>query len=198
MALSTERQVAAVAAAAALAALTFIKLRRKKAVLVNSPSTAGILRACAPASAGSCNAAREVICADAAEFKAPAFDRILLDAPCTGTGVIRRHPDIRLARDPDSIRDTVQLQREILSHCWSLLKPGGQLLYATCSVLPEENHKQIQGFLDDTPDASLETLTATGSIPVPAGLQLLPGLGEGDGFYYASLIKSASSQGVTA
>ena len=140
----------------------------------------------------------EVICADAAAFKAPAFDRILLDAPCTGTGVIRRHPDIRLARDPDSIKDTVQLQREILSHCWSLLKPGGQLLYATCSVLPEENHKQIQGFLDDTPDASLETLTATGSIPVPAGLQLLPGLGEGDGFYYASLIKSASSQGVTA
>ena len=140
----------------------------------------------------------EVICADAAEFKAPAFDRILLDAPCTGTGVIRRHPDIRLARDPNSIKDTVHLQREILSHCWSLLKPGGQLLYATCSVLPEENHKQIQGFLDDTPDASLETLAATGSIPVPAGLQLLPGLGEGDGFYYASLIKSASSQGVTA
>ena len=140
----------------------------------------------------------EVICADAAEFKAPAFDRILLDAPCTGTGVIRRHPDIRLARDPDGIKDTVKLQREILNHCWSLLKPGGQLLYATCSVLPEENHKQIQGFLDDTPDASLETLTATGSIPVPAGLQLLPGLGEGDGFYYASLIKSASSQGVTA
>lgn len=140
----------------------------------------------------------QVVCADAGTNGAwctTPFDRILLDAPCSGTGVIRRHPDIRVARDPEQIKETVKLQRQILEHCWSILAPGGQLLYVTCSVLPEENTKQIQAFLQRHPEAELESLSAPNSVPVPAGLQILPGSGDVDGFYYASLVKSAPQTG---
>lgn len=107
------------------------------------------------------------------------FDRILLDAPCSATGVIRRHPDIKWLRRDTDIAQLVSLQAELLNAAWSCLKPGGTLVYATCSLLPEENQQQISGFLTATPDARL-------SAPVE---QLLPDENQGDGFFYARLSK---------
>lgn len=135
----------------------------------------------------------ELVCEDASVYQAEPFDGILLDAPCSGTGVIRRHPDIRIARDPEQIKQSVALQARLLDHCFGLLKPGGQLLYVTCSVLPEENHKQISAFLERTPGAELDPITHEDAYDVPVGVQLLPG--SGDGFYYASLVKSAAHTG---
>ncbi|CBG91229.1 16S rRNA (cytosine(967)-C(5))-methyltransferase RsmB [Citrobacter rodentium] len=113
------------------------------------------------------------------------FDRILLDAPCSATGVIRRHPDIKWLRRDRDIAELAALQAEILDAVWPHLKPGGTLVYATCSVLPEENSQQIKAFLQRTADA---TLSETGTPELP-GLQNLPGAEEGDGFFYAKLIK---------
>lgn len=113
------------------------------------------------------------------------FDRILLDAPCSATGVIRRHPDIKWLRRDRDINELAQLQAEILDAIWAHLKPGGTLVYATCSILPEENSQQIAAFLKRTPDAHL-SVTGTSEQP---GQQNLPGAEEGDGFFYAKLSK---------
>lgn len=113
------------------------------------------------------------------------FDRILLDAPCSATGVIRRHPDIKWLRRDRDIAELAALQKEILEAVWPYLKSGGTLLYATCSVLPEENRDQISAFLSQHSDA---TLIETGDVKTP-GLQNLPLVDGGDGFYYAKLIK---------
>lgn len=113
------------------------------------------------------------------------FDRILLDAPCSATGVIRRHPDIKWLRRDRDIAELAQLQSEILDATWAHLKPGGTLVYATCSILPEENQQQIAAFLARTPNAVLSEI---GTAEQP-GLQNLPGAEEGDGFFYAKLIK---------
>ncbi|MEG3767984.1 16S rRNA (cytosine(967)-C(5))-methyltransferase RsmB [Alteromonas sp. 14N.309.X.WAT.G.H12] len=117
------------------------------------------------------------------------YDRILLDAPCSATGVIRRHPDIRWLRKASDIEALADLQSRILDTMWSLLKPGGTLLYATCSILPQENVDQIKHFLSRTGDAQLSTLTDGESTQKP-GRQILPGEQQMDGFYYARLIKS--------
>ena len=113
------------------------------------------------------------------------FDRILLDAPCSATGVIRRHPDIKWLRRDADIGELATLQSDILKAIWPHLKRGGTLLYATCSVLPEENSEQVAAFLSCTPDAEL---VETGDAAHP-GLQNLPAADEGDGFYYAKIIK---------
>lgn len=113
------------------------------------------------------------------------FDRILVDAPCSATGVIRRHPDIKWLRRDRDINELAQLQSEILDAVWPHLKPGGTLVYATCSVLPEENSQQIAAFLKRTSNATLRT---TGT-PEKPGVQNLPGAEDGDGFFYAKLIK---------
>ena len=136
-----------------------------------------------------------VLAADAAEpeswWQGQLFDRILLDVPCSASGVIRRHPDIRWLRKAADISALAELQQRILQQCWSLLAPGGVLLYATCSVLPAENSAQITQFLQQTTDAKL--------VPVPQqnnaeiGWQLLPGEHDMDGFYYARLVKAASN-----
>ncbi|MGY8153737.1 16S rRNA (cytosine(967)-C(5))-methyltransferase, partial [Klebsiella pneumoniae] len=99
--------------------------------------------------------------------------------------VIRRHPDIKWLRRDRDIAELAQLQAEILNAIWGHLKPGGTLVYATCSILPEENSQQIAAFLARTPDAELH---ATGT-PASPGQQNLPGVEEGDGFFYAKLIK---------
>ncbi|WP_350432175.1 16S rRNA (cytosine(967)-C(5))-methyltransferase RsmB [Shewanella sp. H8] len=117
------------------------------------------------------------------------FDRILLDAPCSATGVIRRHPDIKWLRKNSDIEELANLQKQILDHCWQWLKPGGTLLYATCSILPQENSQQVKQFLARTPDASLvpiEQQTQRDDI----GWQILPGQNNMDGFYYARLVKA--------
>jgi 16S rRNA (cytosine967-C5)-methyltransferase len=133
----------------------------------------------------------KVIAADAAKpdtwWDGVQFDRILLDAPCSGTGVIRRHPDIKWLRKATDIDTLVTLQQEILEATWSLLKPGGILVYATCSVLPEENSKQVSAFLTRTPEAKLIAIEQSKET---IGWQILPGPENMDGFYYAKLQKA--------
>ncbi len=122
------------------------------------------------------------------------FDRILLDAPCSASGVIRRHPDIRLLRRPDDIAAMAQLQLAILAALWPLLKPRGRLLYVTCSVLRAENESVVSRFLQQTPDAAPVSLPA--GLPGRAagpGWQVLPGETGMDGFYYACLGKSQNA-----
>ncbi|QJQ94502.1 MULTISPECIES: 16S rRNA (cytosine(967)-C(5))-methyltransferase RsmB [Halomonadaceae] len=120
------------------------------------------------------------------------FDAILLDAPCSGSGVIRRHPDIKRLRRPEDIRHLASLQADLLDTLWQTLAPGGTLLYATCSVLPAENTEQVEAFLARTPDARVTTPedVAWGRT-AGAGRQLLPREGGHDGFFYARLEKQA-------
>ncbi|MBH3423254.1 16S rRNA (cytosine(967)-C(5))-methyltransferase RsmB [Pseudomonas gessardii] len=123
------------------------------------------------------------------------FQRILLDAPCSATGVIRRHPDIKLTRQPDDIAALAVLQGELLDALWPTLEVGGILLYATCSTLPTENTEVIEAFLARTSGArELDIATAAG-IKQPHGRQLLAQDGGHDGFYYAKLIKIAAARG---
>lgn len=117
------------------------------------------------------------------------FDRILLDAPCSSTGVIRRHPDIKLLKQADDIAQLSQLQHRMLTMLWPLLKKGGKLLYSTCSVLPEENEKIIQTFLMKTKDVVIEKIKIPAGTAQKHGVQLLPKQKENDGFYYALLCK---------
>lgn len=134
-----------------------------------------------------------IVCADAAEVESwwdgKPFDRILLDAPCSATGVIRRHPDIRWLRKSADIEVLEALQYKILTNLWRTLKTGGTLLYATCSVLPVENKAQISRFLQEYSDAQLLPIHSGESIEQP-GQQILPGEQQMDGFYYARLLKS--------
>lgn len=122
------------------------------------------------------------------------FDRILLDAPCSATGVIRRHPDIKLLRRAEDIAQLVKIQRQILDQLWPLLKPGGMLIYATCSVLQQENTQQIEKLLERQSDAKLVQIEAGWGIQTSAGQQILPGVNQPDvfgmdGFFYAQLYK---------
>ncbi len=118
------------------------------------------------------------------------FDRILLDAPCSASGVIRRHPDIKLLRTPADMAALTAMQRTLLDRLWQNLAPGGRLLYATCSVLPEENEEQIAAFLARTADAQEEPVELPWGLPRPHGWQLLPIHEDTDGFYYARLRKA--------
>lgn len=119
-----------------------------------------------------------------------AFQRILLDAPCTATGVIRRHPEIKWLRQRQQVAEAVSLQRELLDRLWPLLETGGMLLYATCSVLEQENSGQIRAFLERQADAEhVEFEVDWGRNTMP-GRQILPGEYEMDGFYYARLRKT--------
>ena len=103
--------------------------------------------------------------------------------------MIRRHPDIRLLRRESDITGLASLQREILEACWSLLKPGGVLLYATCSVIAGENQQQVGRFLEQHDDATEVPISAPGAVRLQAGIQLLPVDRSTDGFYYALLEK---------
>ncbi|UST95547.1 16S rRNA (cytosine(967)-C(5))-methyltransferase RsmB [Pseudomonas siliginis] len=123
------------------------------------------------------------------------FQRILLDAPCSATGVIRRHPDIKLTRQPEDIVALAQLQGELLDAMWKTLEVGGILLYATCSTLPTENTEVIAAFLERTPGARELDLATAAGIKQPHGRQLLAQQGGHDGFYYAKLIKIAAARG---
>ncbi|MBN2976222.1 16S rRNA (cytosine(967)-C(5))-methyltransferase [Pseudomonas fluorescens] len=123
------------------------------------------------------------------------FQRILLDAPCSATGVIRRHPDIKLTRQPDDIAALAVLQGELLDALWPTLEVGGILLYATCSTLPTENTEVIEAFLARTSGARELDLATTAGIKQPHGRQLLVQEGGHDGFYYAKLIKIAAARG---
>ncbi|WP_223459122.1 MULTISPECIES: 16S rRNA (cytosine(967)-C(5))-methyltransferase RsmB [unclassified Pseudomonas] len=141
----------------------------------------------------------ELIAADGRDTQAwwdgKPFQRILLDAPCSATGVIRRHPDIKLTRQPDDIAALAVLQGELLDAMWNTLEVGGILLYATCSTLPTENTEVIAAFLARTPGARELDLATAAGIKQPHGRQLLAQEGGHDGFYYAKLIKIAAARG---
>lgn len=119
-----------------------------------------------------------------------AFDRILLDAPCSATGVIRRHPDIKMLRQAEDIAPVVAEQARLLNALWPTLRPGGLLLYATCSVLRDENDGQIRQFLGAHADAVHVPINAQWGRACEFGRQILPGDADMDGFYYASVRKN--------
>jgi len=129
--------------------------------------------------------------APAGEWAQRSYDRILADVPCTATGVMRRHPDIRLLRRPGDVQALMERQRRIVDALWRLLRPGGKLLYATCSVLPQENEEQVGAFLARHEDARVVELPTGRGITTEHGLQLLPIDRETDGFYYSLLEKGA-------
>ncbi|HUH87296.1 MAG TPA: 16S rRNA (cytosine(967)-C(5))-methyltransferase RsmB [Pusillimonas sp.] len=132
----------------------------------------------------------QLVCADAAELQAwwdgRPFDLVLADVPCTASGVVRRHPDIRWLRREADIDGTAALQQQIIAALWRTVKPGGRLLYATCSIFPQEGERQAQRFLSSHADAQ--------RLPAPG--QILPLPDEGgralyDGFFYALFAKHA-------
>jgi len=144
-----------------------------------------------------------VVCADAGQpdtwWDNQQFDAILLDVPCSASGVIRRHPDIKYLRQADDIAALAQQQAAILTAAWALLKPQGKLVYTTCSVFAEENHVQIEKFLKNHANAKHLPLHVTWGHSTPVGRQLLPRDATAettqsstpDGFYYACLLKTS-------
>ncbi|MGZ5016894.1 MAG: 16S rRNA (cytosine(967)-C(5))-methyltransferase RsmB [Methylobacter sp.] len=122
-------------------------------------------------------------------WDAKPFDRILLDAPCSALGVIRRHPDIKLLRRAEDIQPLQTLQHNILKAVWPLLAPGGLLLYATCSVLKQENEQQVQAFLAEHNDAVELPINTDWGVAGACGRQIITGESSMDGFYYACIGK---------
>jgi len=118
------------------------------------------------------------------------YDRILLDAPCSATGVIRRHPDIKVLRKYADIANLASRQSEILRALWPLLVPGGILLYCTCSVLADENCRQVKQFIQTHADAVELPIDAAWGHRCEYGMQILPGENEVDGFYFACMSKT--------
>lgn len=139
----------------------------------------------------------QLIDADAADtaswWDGKPFDRILLDAPCSATGVIRRHPDVKLLRNPTDIAKLAKLQLTLLRALWPLLIEGGVLLYATCSTLPQENDDVIKEFSSVANDISVESIAVNAGLETPVGRQLLPQINGHDGFYYALLRKTTTN-----
>jgi 16S rRNA (cytosine967-C5)-methyltransferase len=131
---------------------------------------------------------------DLLDLSGTTFDKILLDAPCSATGIIRRHPDIKLLRRNTDIAKLCTMQARLLEAAWGLLEKGGEILYSTCSILPEENEDVVRKFIKQHDDAevlpiTLEAVLAAG-IKLPIGLQLFPTIDSHDGFYYAHLRKT--------
>jgi 16S rRNA (cytosine967-C5)-methyltransferase len=123
-----------------------------------------------------------------------AYDAILLDAPCSASGVIRRHPDIKLLRRQDDIGRLAELQQRLLEALWTLLAPGGRLLYVTCSIFAAENDEVIASFLETARDARENDMLQNNNIRAvmqrkASGFQGLPGTEDMDGFYFACLEK---------
>jgi 16S rRNA (cytosine967-C5)-methyltransferase len=117
------------------------------------------------------------------------FERILLDVPCTATGVIRRHPDIKWLRREEDVAALVEQQRRILNAAWPALETGGLLLYCTCSMLRRENERQIAWFLQQRSDAVHVALELQGGVACEYGIQIPAGWNDMDGFFYAALGK---------
>lgn len=140
--------------------------------------------------------AAEIRCADLAQpdqwHDGRPFDRILLDAPCSATGVIRRHPDIKLLRRASDIAALAARQLELLETAWDLLAPGGVLLYATCSVLRAENEAVLIPFMARHPEAVADALDEAWGRPAGVGRQMMPGEEDADGFFYARLRRCLS------
>lgn len=137
----------------------------------------------------------DVIVADAASqdwWDGQLFDRILIDAPCSASGVIRRHPDIKGLRRNEDLKPLADIQLAILTNGWQMLQPGGKLVYATCSVFPQENERVVERFLKQQEDAVHHDIEASWGQARPFGRQLFPQPDGHDGFYYALLSKAES------
>jgi 16S rRNA (cytosine967-C5)-methyltransferase len=137
--------------------------------------------------------AARTVCADATQpgwYAGPGFDRVLLDVPCSATGVIRRHPDIKVLRRPGQIPRYAATQDALLTANWPLLVRGGRMLYATCSLLREENDARIEKFRNNNKDVRVLGIAGPAGIATDAGRQTVPGQADTDGFYYALLEKS--------
>jgi 16S rRNA (cytosine967-C5)-methyltransferase len=138
--------------------------------------------------------AHRLICGDATEPKAwytgKKYDKILLDVPCSATGVVRRNPDIKLSRKAEHLKALTATQQLILQAMKDLLKPGGQLLYVTCSVFRSENERQIKKFLSTNPEFSELPMDIPGGRPALFGQQIITGTQQMDGFYYCLLSKA--------
>jgi 16S rRNA (cytosine967-C5)-methyltransferase len=136
-----------------------------------------------------------LLVADAADldswWQGEKFDAVLLDAPCSGTGVIRRHPDIKLLRKSADIKHLAAVQAKLLDELWRTIKPGGRMLYATCSILPDENAQQVEAFLSRTEGAVAEDLPIQPDVETSVGAQWLPQENGHDGFYFALLRKQS-------
>jgi 16S rRNA (cytosine967-C5)-methyltransferase len=137
----------------------------------------------------------ELIVADARDSEqwwhgSDQFDRIMIDAPCSASGVIRRHPDIKTLRRDTDIQPLTKLQSEILMSAWPMLKPGGELLYITCSIFADENQNQIKAFLANSADAREIKIDVNWGEVCEYGRQLLPGERDADGFYFCRLKKT--------
>ena len=117
------------------------------------------------------------------------FDRILVDAPCSSTGVIRRHPDIKWLKNEETLLKNAKIQLGILQALWPTLKPGGKLIYSTCSIFKEENESIISLFLKNEKSAQHKEMALPKSVPLEYGYQFLPQIAGMDGFYYAMIEK---------
>ena len=140
----------------------------------------------------------ECVVSDALTYEAAPFDAVLLDAPCSATGTIRRHPDLPIAKATMDFSELFKLQAQMIDKAVALTRPGGRLVYCTCSLFPQEGEDQITAALKRHPELILETPKATGLEPdwhVPEGLRLRPdhwaAHGGLDGFFIACLRKSA-------
>ena len=147
------------------------------------------------------SAEAEVVAGDltqpAAWWDGALFDHILLDVPCSGSGIIRRHPDIKHRRRAEDIAKFAQQQFNLLSKAWSLLASGGTLLYVTCSILPAENDAVIAQFITGRCDASPQALDSPpglSGVVTEWGIQRLPGVHPGDGFYFCLLKRASKPQ----
>lgn len=147
-----------------------------------------------------CGLSAELVAADALDWQPEApLDAVLLDAPCSATGTIRRHPELPLIRDGSGLEELIDLQARLIDHALSLLKPGGRLVYATCSLLPAEGEDQLAAALTRHPGIAVEPATAPGVDPAwltpQGGLRLRPDLwperGGMDGFFIARLRKTS-------
>ena len=121
------------------------------------------------------------------------FDAVLIDAPCSGTGTLRRHPDIKLLKRESDLAQYQNLQVQLLENLWHVLKPGGRLLYCTCSILSAENDDAIERLTSVRDDAEIEPISQDWGLAMKFGRQLLPELNGADGFYY-SMVKKRSPQ----
>lgn len=117
------------------------------------------------------------------------YDQILLDAPCSATGVVRRNPDIKILRRNEDILTLAAQQLAILNNLWGMLKPGGTLVYATCSIFPQENERIIERFLKQQSDAQLLPIEADWGVAREFGRQLFPQVDGHDGFFYARIVR---------
>jgi 16S rRNA (cytosine967-C5)-methyltransferase len=142
----------------------------------------------------------EIVIGDVLDHQG-SYDAVLLDAPCSATGTIRRHPDLPHAKDGSEFGGLIDLQAQMLNHAWGLLKPGGRMVFCTCSLLPDEGEVQVEQALAAHPDMAVERDALNipgidpGWITSEGGMRLRPDywpdLGGMDGFYIACLRKAA-------